>query len=235
VALDANKNIDGEFVGRFDAGTKIEVDANALLDLLNANLSGQTHRVLELFVLRNHHDSAVRKLHDDVLKHTVASNGITLEEPQDGDEVTLEELVSATKERQGSVLNDFVGDMMDIVSVYPKSLPIRNLGQAEEIDIAGTYPTAFPSGFMEWEIVKRKDGNRFFLGGEKFVEFAVLVKSRPEHGLLFLGTTDDFSLTWTAPIELLDDVESTGTYLHESLKGQMIAAYETLVGRQDLQ
>jgi len=212
-----NSRYPTQFGGHFPEGEKIEVDAEAFRKILNALLSSQTHHILEHMATRNLPDSEIRTLQINMevhlIKH-VLKNGLN----SDGDAQALANLVAQTKERVEK----------DADEAYAKN----RIQIASMLDIAETYPKSFPSGFSEGEIVKRKDGKPFFLGETKYVEDAVLVRSQPEHNLLFLGTTTDFSTTWSAPTELLNEVESTGIFLDAESMQHLLIAYEVLVGKE---
>lgn len=60
---------DGEFNGAFKENEMMKVDANALLRLVNSFKSGQTHRVLEHWALRNHEGSEIDILTNNIKTH----------------------------------------------------------------------------------------------------------------------------------------------------------------------
>jgi len=62
-------NQDGEFVGVFEENEMMQVNANALLRLINSFKSGQAHRVMEHWALRNHAGSEIAILTDNIRTH----------------------------------------------------------------------------------------------------------------------------------------------------------------------
>ena len=101
---------DGEFVGVFAENETMQVNANALLRLVNSFKSGQTHRVMEHWALRNHDDSEIAILADNIRIHAGMVDMVEMPS-QYSDQLPPPFVV-------GSVLEKECGDLVDLTSGF---------------------------------------------------------------------------------------------------------------------